>query len=199
METAERRDLTLDFELRKADDSSGPGILAGYAAVFNSWSEPLGWFREIIRAGAFKDSLESGADVRALVNHDTGRIIGRNKAGTLRVSEDNRGLKIEIDLPDTQDGRDLATSVTRGDITGMSFGFEVKKDRWTRNKDDELEERELLEIELFEVSAVPFPAYPDTTLAKRSFDSAHPAPKTTPLDVSLSIGDFLKITNPLKS
>jgi hypothetical protein len=194
--TAERRDITSKFELRAGDKDSGPGTLVGYAAVFDSWSEDLGWFREIIRKGAFKDSLEAGADVRAIINHDTGRIIGRNKAGTLHIQEDETGLKVEIDLPDTNDGRDLATSIQRGDISGMSFGFNVLEDRWTRKDEEEKEERELLKIELFEVSAVPFPAYPETTLAKRSFDRFSANSNTLPLAVSKSIGTHLKLKNP---
>jgi HK97 family phage prohead protease len=193
-QTAERRDLNTTFEIRKADGQEGPGTLVGYAAVFDKWSEKLGWFREIIRSGAFADSLEAGADVRALVNHDTGRIIGRSSAKTLRIKEDDTGLKVEIDLPDTNDGRDLATSVERGDISGMSFGFEVLEDRWTHKEESaDTDERELLKIDLFEVSAVPFPAYPDTSLAKRSFDRAQPEPKTLPLAVSESIGNHLKL------
>ena len=179
------------FELRKAEDGKGPGTLRGYAAKFDKWSADFSWFREIIRKGAFADSLENGADVRALFDHDTGRIIGRSGAGTLRINEDDTGLAVEIDLPDTSDGRDLAISVERGDIDGMSFGFNVKEDRWT-HKDEGLDERELLKIELFEVSAVAFPAYPDTTIAKRSFELAKPKPKTTPPRVIRAAGDLLK-------
>lgn len=183
-----------DFEIRAAD--TGPGVLTGYAAVFDKWSEDLGWFREIIRKGAFADSLANGADVRALVGHDTARVIGRAKAGTLRIQEDDTGLRVEIDLPDTADGRDLATSVQRGDIDGMSFGFAVKEDRWTHRDEDGPDERELLKIDLFEVSAVAFPAYPDTTLAKRSFERAKPTPKTTPVSVLRAEGEILTLTQP---
>lgn len=185
---------TSKFELRKSDDGDGPGTLVGYAAKFDKWSEDFSWFREIIRKGAFADSLSNGADVRALYDHDTGRIIGRSSSGTMRIAEDDTGLRVEIDLPDTTDGRDLAVSVTRGDIDGMSFGFNVLEDRWTHSAEKELSERELLKIELFEVSAVAFPAYPDTTIAKRSFERAKPQPKTTPVPVIRAAGEYLKLT-----
>jgi HK97 family phage prohead protease len=116
----ERRSLTTPPELRATDNGK---TIAGYAAVFNDVADIGGSFREIIAPGAFKDTL--GGDVRALVDHDSGRVIGRSTAGTLRLNEDDKGLKVEIDLPDTSDGRDLAVSLTRGDISGMSFGFRV--------------------------------------------------------------------------
>lgn len=187
----ERRHHTTGFEVRAADDKS-PGTLTGYAAVFDKWSENLGGFREIIRKGAFKNSLEEGADVRALVGHDTARIIGRASAQTLSIEEDDTGLRVEIDLPNTTEGRDLAESVRRGDIDGMSFGFNVTSDRWTFSDDGEPDERELLGIELFEVSAVTFPAYPDTTLAKRSLERARPKP-CKPMRLHRAAGELLKL------
>src|SRR5438128_11032112 len=87
-------------------DAGAPPKLVGYAAVFNSKSLDLGGFIEIVRPGAFKRTLAAGADVRALVNHDPNLIIGRNKAGTLDVAEDDRGLKVTITPLDTQAGRD---------------------------------------------------------------------------------------------
>lgn len=194
----ERRDRFTAIELR-GKSAENAGTLYGYAAVFDKWSDPLHWFKEIIRPGAFKNSLETGADVRAFINHDTGRIIGRNTAGTLRLEEDAIGLKVEIDLPNTQDGRDLAVSVERGDLTGMSFGFNVVKDRWTHDEDADLEERELLEIELLEVSPVAIPAYPDTALAKRSFDkSTSEKPfSTTPVHVARAQSVYLNLKSKL--
>jgi HK97 family phage prohead protease len=143
--------------------------MAGYAAVFNSEANIGGSFREVIMPGAFAETLKS-ADVRALVDHDSGRVIGRSKAGTLRLKEDDMGLSVEIDLPDTSDGRDIGELVARGDIDGMSFGFRVTHDEW----DDTVEPaiRTIHGIELHEVSAVTWPAYADTSLAMRSKDNA---------------------------
>jgi len=143
--------------------------IAGYAAVFNSEADIGGYFREVIMPGAFSDSLKE-ADVRALVDHDSGRVIGRSKSGTLRLVEDERGLSVEIDLPDTSDGRDIGELVNRGDIDGMSFGFRVTHDEWDETVEPNV--RTIHQIELHEVSAVTWPAYADTTLAMRSRDKS---------------------------
>lgn len=146
------------------------GTLTGYAAVFGAWSEDLGGFREKIRTGAFKKSLEAGDDVRALMAHDTAAVIGRRSAKTLDIGEDEKGLRFEIKLPNTSHARDLVESVKRGDISGMSFGFETIEDSWTHRKEGEafVYERELVEVRLIEVSPVAFPAYTATTAEVRS-------------------------------
>ena len=158
----EKRSMMQPPEVRMSE--AGGVTLRGYAAVFNSETEIGGYFREVIAPGAFADSIDT--DVRALVDHDSGRVIGRTKAGSLRLSEDDRGLAVEIDLPDTTDGRDLAALVERGDIDGMSFGFSVRKEEWDETVTPPL--RTILAAELFEVSAVTWPAYADTELAMRS-------------------------------
>lgn len=151
-------------ELRIQENDSGGKTLVGYAAVFDRWSEDLGFFREVIRSGAFRKTLSDGADVRALFNHDPNFVLGRTKSGTLRLEEDERGLRIEGDLPDTQTVRDLVISpIERGDIDQMSFGFRAVKDEWNAD----YTERELLEVQLFDVSAVTFPAYPQTEVGVR--------------------------------
>ncbi len=166
----ERR-FTAGLQLRELEKPQDGRIatLSGYAAVFNSLSEDLGGFREFIRKGAFSQSLSRGDDIRALVGHDTTLIIGRRSAKTLEVKEDDKGLAVEIAVPDTTAGRDLVVSVKRGDLTGMSFGFATVKDEWTRQtKDgDTVYRRELLVVDLFEVSAVAFPAYADTSVEAR--------------------------------
>lgn len=154
------------FNIELRADSEEPKI-TGHAAVFNQWSEDLGGFREIIRPGAFAKTIKE-ADVRALFNHDPNYVLGRNKAGTLRLEEDKKGLAIEIDPPDTQWARDLTTSIQRGDIDQMSFGFRTVKDKW--GDDGETNQRELLEVELFDVSPVTYPAYPQTSVGVRSID-----------------------------
>jgi HK97 family phage prohead protease len=160
--TMERRALTRAPELREGKTAKG------YAALFNSETDIGGYFRETIAPGAFAATLKD-SDVRALVDHDSGRVIGRSSAGTLRLSEDDTGLAVEIDLPDTSDGRDLAVLMERGDISGMSFGFRVTKEQWDETVDPPT--RTILAAELFEVSAVAFPAYEDTTIALRSLEA----------------------------
>lgn len=159
--------------LERRSTSKAPTLEAktarGYAALFNVETDIGGYFREQIAPGAFADSIKSG-DVRALVDHDSGRVIGRSTAGTLRLKEDTKGLAVEIDLPDTSDGRDLAVQLDRGDISGMSFGFRATREQWDTTGDVPL--RTILQVELFEVSAVAFPAYDDTSIALRSLDAA---------------------------
>ena len=165
----ERRYLNVK-ELRVVTESDKM-TLTGYAAVFDSLSEDLGGFREKIQQGAFKAAIKK-SDCRALFNHDSNHVLGRTSAKTLRLKEDEIGLKMECDLPDTQFARDLMVSINRGDITQQSFGFTVKTDIWEENRDKQEVTRTLTEIEeLFDVSPVTFPAYPDTTVAKRSLDN----------------------------
>lgn len=173
----ERRVFTITGLETRAAEGDQPARLAGYAAVFDEMSEEMWGFREVIRAGAFAKSL--GGDVRALFNHNPDLILGRTKAKTLTLREDQRGLYIEILPPDTGFARDLMASISRGDIDQMSFGFRTVKDAW---KDENGKvTRELLEVDVFDVSPVTFPAYPTTEIAVRSFDAykasiAPPAP-----------------------
>jgi hypothetical protein len=153
-----------DVELRVTEGEK-PHI-QGHAAVFNQWSEDLGGFREKIRPGAFKKTLKE-ADVRALFNHDANYVLGRNKSGTLTLSEDDTGLAIDIDPPDTTWANDLKVSMQRGDVNQMSFGFQTVKDEWN-NEDKTNIERELVEVKLFDVSVVTYPAYPQTNAQVRS-------------------------------
>lgn len=182
--TMERRAVSAPTELR-ADSRT----LAGYAAVFNSTADIGGHFREIIAPGAFRDTLES-SDIRALIDHDSGRLIGRKSAGTLRLAEDDRGLRVEIDLPDTSDGRDLATLVSRGDLDGMSFGFVVRHDEWDETSNPPT--RTIHKVDLREVSAVTFPAYGDTSLALRSLEKAREEREKPPEDNAKKADNYFK-------
>jgi HK97 family phage prohead protease len=152
----EQRIAVQDLEIR----AEGNGMtLRGYAAVFNSPSQPLP-FIETIERGAFADSLKSRNDVKLLWNHDTGTVLGSTRAGTLRLMEDERGLFVEADLPDTQAGRDAATLIQRGDVTAFSFGFRIPAggDVWRSAN-----ERVLKRVNVHEVSVgVAFPAYTAT-------------------------------------
>ncbi|MCW1932621.1 HK97 family phage prohead protease [Pararhodobacter zhoushanensis] len=164
---AERRFFACpDIEVRAAGDA-GPTVLIGYAALFDELSDDLGGFREKIAAGAFAKAV--GGDVRALFNHDPNLILGRTRSKTLVLAEDNRGLRCEITLPNTSIARDLAESIRLGDVDQMSFGFRTKADKW-EDINGKLT-RTLLEVELFDVSPVTFPAYPQTEIAKRSLAS----------------------------
>ena len=151
-----------NLEVRTAEDD-GKQTLEGYAAIFNSLSEDLGGFKEKVRKGAFKKTLKE-ADVRALYNHDPNYVIGRTKSGTLELAEDDKGLQIKAYPPDTTWSRDMLTTIERGDVDQMSFQFNVVKELW----DEKQNLRELLEVELFDVSPVTFPAYPTTTVQVRS-------------------------------
>lgn len=167
-EKIETRRLTVnEFEVREGPAGDGMSF-SGYAAVFNSDSEPLP-FIERIAPGAFKRSLKSKNNIRMYLNHDSSMLLATTRAKTLRLAEDERGLKVEADLPDTTVGRDLSTLIKRGDVDSMSFGFSVpaRGDSWS----DDGMVRELKEIRLYEVSVVTgFPAYQATSASVRSLD-----------------------------
>jgi HK97 family phage prohead protease len=154
-------------EIRVAQGDGEPTRIYGYAALFDSFSVDLGGFREKIQRGTFLETIASD-DIRALFNHDPNLILGRNKSGTLRLSEDETGLAYEIQVPATQAGRDLVESIRRGDITQNSFGFRVLPDgaEWKEEADGTLI-RILKKVKLYDISPVTYPAYPDTELALR--------------------------------
>ena len=158
--------------------ADGEPAITGYAAVFNSLSEELWGFREIIMPGAFDRALKEKHDVRALVNHDPNQIIGRTKSGTLKLDVDDKGLKVDITPPDTQVGRDVLASLKRGDIDGMSFAFRTISDQWRTEDGEEI--RELLDLELVDVSVVAYPAYSDTSVSARALDHVKEAKKEPP-------------------
>lgn len=162
----EIRNFTLDnIEVRT--DDNGKKTVVGYGAVFNSLSNDLGGFKEIISSGAFEGRLED--DVRFLINHD-GMPLGRTKSGTLDLSVDDRGLKYEVELPDTQTGRDLIISMERGDITQSSFAFIVEDDSWA-DADGQVVRTIHKVSRLFDVSAVTYPAYEEASVALRSMEN----------------------------
>ncbi len=159
----ETRNFDADFELRAEGDGM---TFIGYAAKFNSPSEDLGGFVETIEPGAFRRSLRSRNDVKLLVNHDTGRVLASTRSGTMKLYEDEVGLRVEASLPNTSDGRDMAELLRRGDLNKMSFGFSVIKDSWNQ----EMTQRTLKSVRLFETSIVAFPAYAATEAMVRSLD-----------------------------
>jgi HK97 family phage prohead protease len=158
------------IELRAVGDAKSPR-LAGYAAVFDKPSVDLGGFIEVVKRGAFGRTLRSNtADPLALVQHMPHLVLGRRSAGTLRLQEDDKGLAFEIDLPQTMAAADLLVSVERGDVRGASFAFVVPAggDKWDMHGDTAI--RELHDVSLHEISITPSPAYPDTTVARRSLE-----------------------------
>lgn len=140
--------------------------LSGYAAVFGTDTR-IGGFTERVAPGAFSKSLASGRDVLALLDHRADVLLGRTSSGTLKLSEDDKGLRFDLELPDTQAGRDLVALAERGDLGGMSFGFVATDEAWQGDT------RELRQVELHEVSVVQsWPAYKSTTINLRSRQGA---------------------------
>src|SRR5216684_3700996 len=163
----------------EGDGSATPLRLTGYGAKFNSTTlvnkGASNQFRETIAPTAFARALREKADVRMLRNHDPNFVLGRTKSGTLRLSLDNVGLFFDCNLPDTQDARDLHTLVARGDVDQCSFAFKAVKDEWGDSDDyDEngarIPLRTLRDVDLFDVSAVTYPAYSDTTVSARALE-----------------------------
>ncbi len=154
-----------------------PAKIAGYAAVFDSQSEDLGYFQELreeIDPHAFDNVVAANPDVRGFFNHDPNCVLGRTTAGTLRLNVDARGLNYEIDPPDTQLARDLMVSLRRKDITGSSFSFACKRDQWTDNPDGSVTRRILEFDALYDVGPVTFPAYPAASSGVRSLPDSMP-------------------------
>lgn len=151
-----------NLELR----ATGKGnTLTGYAAIFDSPSEPLP-YTEYVRKGAFQKTLKDGADVRLLIDH-VGVPLARTKSGTLLLEEDERGLMVEANLdPANPDSARVISAMKRGDMSQMSFAFRAIKDAW----DETRSTRELREVQLYDVSVVTFPAYEETVAEIRSRD-----------------------------
>ncbi len=159
----ERRTANEGVELREEGDTL---TAVGYAAVFDRLSQNLGGFVERVAPGTFRSTLKQ-ADIRALYNHEPDHLLGRSSTGTLRLSEDEHGLRYEIDLPATTLGRDVAELLRRGDISGSSFGFRTIGDEWAETEDG-YPVRTLTEVALRDVGPVTFPAYTSTDASLRS-------------------------------
>jgi hypothetical protein len=171
-----------DLERRAlADVSLAQRKIVGYAVMFNELSGDLGGFREVIVPEAVDRTLREALDVRALVDHDPSKVLGRTTAKTLRLAKDARGLRVEIDPPDTTVGRDVLALVERGDVTGMSFSFQVVRPHGERFESrDGQTVRIVSDMRLQDVSVVTFPAYQttDVQVAQRSlqaYQRAHQA------------------------
>jgi len=169
LKIVERRNSPVNFELNFDGEASADKMtFRGYAAVFNSPSEPLP-FTEVIREGAFNRSLNARNEVKMFMNHNTDHVLASTRSGTLKLIEDSTGLLAEAKLPETTSGKDLSILMQRGDVHSMSFGFSVppKGDTWSSDGST----RELHQVRLHEVSVVTgFPAYAATTADVRTID-----------------------------
>jgi len=168
---AEYRNIRQEFRVSGAGEA--PKI-SGYAALFDTPSEDLG-FSEEIDPHAFDAVMKTNPDVRALWNHNPDCVLGRTSANTLTLTIDSRGLAYVIDPPDTTLANDLMVSMRRKDITGSSFGFICGRDQWTDNADGTITRRILEFQELLDISPVTYPAYDGTTAQARSLPTSMPA------------------------
>lgn len=168
----EVRSITLDDKCQFRVENEGDNIkLRGYAAVFNQWTNINDWwggaYKERIQKGAFSKTI-SEMDVMSVWNHNTDIVLGSSKNGTLSLREDDYGLYIEIDPPNSPEGLSKIESVRRGDVKKMSFAFEIIKKEDEFDDKRKLKNRTLTELKLYEVSPVVFPAYPQTSIGARS-------------------------------
>ena len=169
---AEVRSLSEVVEQRAYDGELKAAVegrtVEGYASVFNSMSEDLGGFKEIILPNAFSDVLDN--DVRALYNHDSNYLLARTTSGTLELKEDEKGLYYRFEMPNTSYGNDMLELFRRGDLSQSSFGFTVEKDSWRMEDGQHVRYIERVGS-LFDVSPVVYPAY---TAASSGLRSAEP-------------------------
>lgn len=158
------------YEVEFRAEVTGDRIV-GHASVFDQMAD-VGPHWEQINRGAFDAVLGAEPDVRALVNHDPSKVLGRSGAGTLKLGVDDDGLAFEVDLPDTSYANDLRTLVARGDVTGASFGFVPGKDAWSKAPDGRQLRSHVSLSRLVDVSVVTFPAYSGAGVALRSIPLA---------------------------
>ncbi|HEY3429905.1 MAG TPA: HK97 family phage prohead protease [Cyclobacteriaceae bacterium] len=171
IQDAERRFFTepVDFEMR--EDKADENVISGYAAVFNSDSKDFGGWHERIAPGAFDDVIND--DAVALFNHDMNLVLGRNKVN-VTLSQDKKGLKYRVELPDTTFAKDVRTLIKDKIIHQSSFAFTVAEQRW-EHKEKEPSVRTITKIKrLYDVSPVTNPAYEDSTVGARNFEAAKP-------------------------
>lgn len=167
--TETRELLTEGIEVRESEN--GIRTISGYAVKWEMKSVTMGYwrrFKEQFIKGAFAESLTSD-DQRALWSHDSSQVLGRTKNGTLRLFEDDIGLRFELDLPNTTLGNDAYETIKRGDVDGVSFGFSMLKEEWDETDRDNII-RSISKAKLLEISPVAFPAYPDSQVSARSED-----------------------------
>ena len=173
MPDKEIRALSEALEIREEDDA--PIRVSGYAAIFGEETNIAGMFTEVIERGAFKSAIERGDDVVFVINHE-GLPLARTRSGTLKLTEDERGLFIETDLdPMDPDVRSIVPKMKRGDLDKMSFAFVPTRQEWDDSGD--LPKRTIQDLQLYDVAIVTTPAYEGTDIGLRSLE-AHRASET---------------------
>lgn len=162
--------------------SSEEGKITGYAAVFDSESENLGGFREVVRRSAFDRAISEKTDTVARAHHKSEHLLGRVSNGTLSLVVDERGLRYEVVMPNTTAGRDTLEYIKRGDIKHSSFAFTVPKggDLWEKRASDGVALRELIDVNLMDVAPVIGPAYEATVVSARALEEAKAEPVPVP-------------------
>ncbi|HHT7137845.1 HK97 family phage prohead protease [Bacillus cereus group sp. BceL306] len=168
-QTEKRELLSSNLEIREVE--GGLRTIVGYAVKWEMKSVTMGYwrrFKEQFKRGAFTDSLTKD-DQLALWSHDYSQVLGRTKNGTLRLFEDEIGLRFELDLADTTLGDDTYKTIKRGDVDGVSFGFQMVKEEWDESDPDNIV-RSVTKAKLVEISPVAFPAYPESQVSARSHD-----------------------------
>lgn len=186
LNSSERELRVVEFELveARAAEEGGGRKVSGYAALYNQKTTLADFenydgkrfiFEEKIAPGAFTRALAEEQDVRLLFNHDPNLLLARTSSGTLALSENRKGLKVDADLPDTQLARDLTVLMERGDVTQMSFAFIVRDEERSEKEDDKEVRvmRTVKDVDLYDVSAVTYPAYDKTSISVRDAIEAY--------------------------
>ncbi|MGE6501157.1 HK97 family phage prohead protease [Bacillus wiedmannii] len=174
-EMKEIRALPMTIEVREVNEDEGKRTISGSIKYNNESAEMRDWwgdtFVEEIAEGAFDESLKV-RDVVGLWSHDTSQVLGNTKSKTLRIENDNKELRFELDIPNTNVGNDAWELIKRGDVDGVSFGMKVTKDKWSsaERENGKIYKRSILNAELYEISPVAFPAYPTNEVSVRSLD-----------------------------
>ncbi len=171
----EIRALPMTIEVREVNEDEGKRTISGSIKYNNESAEMRDWwgdtFVEEIAEGAFDESLKV-RDVVGLWSHDTSQVLGNTKSKTLRIENDKKELRFELDIPNTTVGNDAWELIKRGDVDGVSFGMKVTKDKWSseERENGKVYKRSILNAELYEISPVAFPAYPTNEVSVRSLD-----------------------------
>jgi uncharacterized protein len=174
-EIKEIRALPVTLEIREANEENEKRTISGSIKYNTESAEMRDWwgdtFVEEIAAGAFDESLKTRGVV-GLWSHDTSKVLGSTKSGTLRIESGEKELRFELDLPNTTVGNDAWEMIKRGDVDGVSFGMRVTKDKWSQieRNGEKIYKRSILDAELYEISPVAFPAYPANEVSVRSLD-----------------------------
>lgn len=174
----EKRSILAGISRLEARSDSEKPLIQGYAALFNTRTVIWGMFEEEIAPGAFTRALKEKQDIRSLFNHDANVVLGRTTNGSMKLTEDETGLWTETTPPDTQQARDVVENIRVGNVSGMSFMFQIRKQEWIFSDDAKvLDRRVITDVDLYEAGPVVFPAYEETSvglrsLAEQSYQSA---------------------------